>query len=215
MLRTRLSILGLALIVGCGASTQQHAHDLSGRSVATPTLMVSRPIERKLYLVMDPVQVPDTVVIRRSNHSATAFRSFLTRSLRAALGHYFQGIAVVESAPTTAEPHIIADVRLDSVEMGTSATPGKSALKMQWALALRPSEVEDYVFSFAGQGVSEAMDFERMVTFERAFEQMLLSALTGFIEKWTSEDVFPSLRAVIRRIEEEATPTANPEIRQL
>ncbi len=216
MRRLGLILIVSSFIVGCGASARQRQHDLTGRSVATPTLMVNRPIERKLYLVMDPQQVPDTVMIRRSNHSATGFRAFLTRSLRAALGHYFRGIAVVEAPPAVAEPHVVADIRLDRVEVDSTTTPGRSRLKMQWAFAVRPSEVEDYVFSFAGQAASEAVNYdESEVAFERGFEQMLLSALTGLIEKWTSEDVFPNLKAVIRAAGESEPERTGPEIRQL
>lgn len=199
----------VSVLAGCGGVPH---HDLSGRSAAGPTFMVNRRIPRKLHLVMDPATVPDTIAIRQSGRMATGFRGFLTRSLRATLGPYFNGIAVEESAPPpSSEPHVVADVRIDAVE-SLPGPNGRGVLRVRWAFAIRPSEQEEYVFSFVGEGTSEPINDEQM---ERALQQMFQSALEGLVSKWAEGDVFQELSSFVEAAEAEPEPPTTSPVRTL
>mgnify|MGYP004398298105 FL=1 len=190
--RVRVGALCAMLLAGCLGGAASRQADLTGRSVAAPTMMVARPLPRTLYIVLDPMRVPDRVHVRQSQYSAIEFRTFFKRSLRTALAPYFQRILVVDSPPLDEpDPHFVADVRLDGIEMRPHGRLGyaQDVLQMQWGFAIRPSEADDYLFSFTGTGVSET-EYSQL---ELGFQQMMLSALTGLVSKWTEGDVFQHL----------------------
>lgn len=181
-------VMALALLPGCAVTA-----DLSRNTVRPPTLMVAMPIPRTLYVVMTPENVPDAFAIRNSPHSVVSFRTFLGETLQRTMRPYFADVQVVASAPVAAlGTAVIADVRVDGVE-ARDLPVGRltyTTLILQWAFAIRPAEASEYVFSFAGEGVSD----QAYATLGEGFEQMMLSAVNGLMESWTENDVFTALR---------------------
>ncbi len=184
--------IALWLVAGCGFGTV--IADLSQNSVHPPTLMVAAPIPRALYVVMTPDNVADAFQIRHSGHSVTSFRSFWGDTLRNTLRPYFTSVEIVsEPPPPSVGPCMIADVRVDGVEARDLPIGSLvyTTLYVQWAFAVRASESTEYVFSYAGNGVSD----HAYGSLGEGFEQMTLSAMNGFMQRWTEDDVFSALRA--------------------
>ena len=155
--------------------------------------MVANTLPRKLYIVVAPDRVADSIAIENSQHSIQHFRAFMATGLERTLAPYFREVEVVASLPPSAAatPHFVADVRLDNVVVRELVTSNLtySTLVMQWAFAIRASEGTEYVFSYAGDGVSD-QSYSRL---EEGCEQMLLSALGGLMTEWTERHVFQAL----------------------
>lgn len=191
-LPTWVSFAVLMLVVpACGLVP--YTANLTNRSIRPPSLMVARPSDRTLFLVIRPGRVADEFPIRNTPHSVTGFSSFLGRALRGTLDPYFRSIVVVERVPSSAagQPHAVADVRLDSVESRplTVGSYTYHALRMQWAFALRPGEADEYLFTFGGIANSE----HQYRTLDEGCEQMMLDAMAGLMQGWTQENVFQRL----------------------
>lgn len=150
--------------------------------------MVANPLPRPLYLVIAPEAVPDAFQIRNWGHSVLSFRAFFGETVRRTLRPYFTDVVVVAARPTGSEPCYIADVRVDGVEAHHLPVGDLiyTEIRVQWAFAIRPSEASEYTFTFAGDGVSE----RAFQTVGEGFEQMTLSAMRGFMQRWTEEEVF-------------------------
>lgn len=63
---------------------------------------------------------------------------------------------------------------------------------MQWSFAIKASEGGEYVFSYAGEGISA----DTYRTPEEGGDQMLTSALNHMMEKWTESKVASALKAI-------------------
>ncbi len=178
----------LLLATGCAVTA-----DLSRNAVNPPTLMVANALPRPLYLVVAPESVPDAFQIRNWGHSVLSFRAFYGEALRRTLRPYFNDVMIVTERPSGSEPCYIADVRVDGVEAHHLPVGDLiyTEIRVQWAFAIRPSEASEYTFTFAGNGVSE----RAFQTVGEGFEQMTLSAMQGFMQRWTEEQVFNLLGA--------------------
>ncbi len=187
----RAHLLSIALLFASGCAVTA---DLSRNVVNPPTLMVASPLPRPLYVVMTPADVPDAFPIRNSPHSVISFQAFFGETLRRTLRPYFTDVVIVAERPSSGEPCYVADVRVDGVDAHDLPVGNLvyTELRLQWAFAIRPSEASDYVFTFAGNGVSE----RAYRTLGEGFEQMTLSAVSGLMQRWTENHVFDALRGL-------------------
>lgn len=104
---------------------------------------------------MDPDQVDSDFPIRDSHVRVSGFRAYLSRALRDTLRPYFSNVQIVSALPRDlSEPYVTADVRLDLVEARNHRVGNLEyrVLRMQWAMAFRPSDSDDYVFTFRRRG---------------------------------------------------------------
>ena len=61
---------------------------------------------------------------------------------------------------------------------------------MTWSFAVRTSDSEDYLFSFAGIAKSEP----NQKSFDAAVTNLLENALTGLLDKWASTGTLNTLK---------------------
>ena len=192
-----LVVIASAVLGSCAALP--YTADLSAREIRPPTMLTSSPIPRTLFIVVRPDRVPDDFSIRDSPHSIRSFRGYFARAIASTLRDYFLDVRIVPSPPSAAQlattgPSAIADVRSDGIENRDLPTASYTyrVLRMQWAFAIRPAESDDYLFSYGGIGTSD----HAYQTLEAGVEQLMLSAIAGFLEGWTEQQVFRAFRAL-------------------
>ncbi|MCB9558222.1 MAG: hypothetical protein H6707_19050 [Deltaproteobacteria bacterium] len=197
--RVSLASLGALIAVsisgGCAVGFGAYTAKLRGQSVRTTAPLVARRVARKLVIVVDAQRLPDAFQITNIRHSVTGFRPFMQDSLKNTLSSYFDNIVFVEKgAAMPSEPHLVAELQMNGVE-GYNHVAGRltyTILKMQWAFAVRPSEAEEYLFSFAGVAASQPS----YRTLDEGCQQMMQSAMHGLLSSWTKKKVHGQLRAL-------------------
>lgn len=165
--------------------------------------MVSRKIERPLFIVLDSNRVKDTWTIETAacatrsigceQFNLDSVHTFVRRDLKASMEHYFSRVEVVESEealPTT--PHVVADVRVDDIRLNELRRGAYTyaLIEMTWGFALRPNEQADYAYSFAGTAVSN----DSYPTFEAGCATMVENAIPAMLKKWVEDGGMAALR---------------------
>lgn len=189
---TRLVHVGaLALLLplaGCFGSNYRSSYSMADVQPRPASLMVAQKIPRPLYLVIDPARVPNSwdfkVTSSMNPQSGPQFKleelqRFVSRDLKEALGNYFARVEVITAGtPLPSEPHVVADVKIDRLQLHTLPVGGLSyvIIEMTWGIGLRPSEAKEYAFTFAG----EAKSSESYPTFEAGMAQLVEAAILGF-----------------------------------
>ncbi len=164
-------------------------------AVAPPSLLTAKKNPRTLYLVLDPAKVPAEVPVLVGGVDRGGklmdVTEFVTRDLKKAFKAFFTNVRVVPPNGVGGEPSVVADVKLDRVEVlvGGSRPNGiltmyTGAAAVTWAFALRPSEASDYLFSFAGESVGSPGESPELV-----FRSMFESAIAGLLKGYTEEHV--------------------------
>jgi hypothetical protein len=173
---------------GCFGSNYRSSYSMLDVQAKPASLMVAQKIQRPLVLVLDPAKVPDTVDLKVASSmdpvngpsfKLLQFQRFVDRDLKAAFGAYFSRVEVVQAgAPMPSEPHVVADVKVDRVQLHSVPAGGLMyvIIEMTWGVGLRPSEAKEYTFTFAG----EAKSSETYPTFEAGMGQLVESAILGF-----------------------------------
>jgi hypothetical protein len=195
-MKIALLLSALFLIVGCGGPQNANGGyeaNMTGITVQPMTMMVATPIPQTLYIVMDPAKVADDITIQNSKNTMIHFRQFFSDGLKKSLAPYFQNVEIVApgfAAPT--EPHVIADVKLDSIEARDFYAGGLTyvTLLMQWSFAIRPNQETDYLFSYSGVGSSD----QTYATLQEGAQQMLKSSLAGLLQGWTDKKAYQTLK---------------------
>lgn len=192
------ALLGFG-VSGCGPSAYQAT--MNDVQAAPPSVMVATKVPTTLYIVLDPATIEDVYAPKSERRgwtlTITDFRTFVSRDLKKAMSPYFQSVEVVAPGATFPDgPHVVADVKVDSVKVVDQAVTGQvtivaSYLTMTWGYAIRTSDSSDYLFSFAG--VSSSSHTSNGV--EDFVAQMVDDAITGLLSKWSEADVTPKLRA--------------------
>ena len=121
---------------------------------------------------------------------------FVVRDLKQAMLTYFNDVQVVSvGAPMSTEPHAVADVRLDRVEVLVTGrrtsgmvvtSAGSSALS--WGFGLRLSEADEYLYSFAGESAGMPGE-EPSFVFRSMFESAITDLLKGYTDKGVHQKV--------------------------
>jgi hypothetical protein len=198
MIRNRFALivatLALPMLLGC-AGMGAYTANMASQKVQPTTLMTAKKVQRKLFVVVDPNKVKDAFQLSNSPHSVAGFHSFLKASLNEALAGEFESVEfVAPDFDAPAEPHLIADIKVDGIEGRNHDAGGLTyvILHLQWGFALRASEAEEYLFSFAGVGRSE----ETYRTLDEGIQQAMKSALHGFLAGYTEKEIHKELRAL-------------------
>jgi hypothetical protein len=170
-----------------------------------PSFQVAKPVPATLYLVLDPAKIQPTYVVhserRHLTLSISDYRLFVSRDLRGAMKPYFERVEVVGPAdPRPATPHVVADVKIDNMEMKDQAISGdvqfvSTRLVMTWAFGIRTHDADEYLFSFAGTATST----DTSNGTEDYVRQTVESAISGLLEKWGQADVHAKLLAWSRQ----------------
>jgi len=163
-----------------------------------PSLQVAKPIAATLYIVLDPAKVKQAYHVssarRKLSLDISEFDLFVSRDLKNAMAPNFEHVEVVAPGAAFTAKYVVADVKVDNVEMKDEAIEGavsviSTRLVLTWAFAVRPAEADDYLFSFAGSAASTDTangpeDFVR---------QVVESAISGLLQKWGEGDVHSKL----------------------
>lgn len=209
--RSRVSSLAFIVVLGCGSSGNyarsvhgtQGGYSLTNAQAKPPNLMVARKIERPLYIMLDATRVKDTWAMETSACATGSggcerfdlldVHLFVRRDLKVAMENYFSRVVVVESRealPNT--PHVVADVKIDDLRLNTlvRGALGFTLIEMTWGFAMRRSEQEDYVYSFAGTAASN----DSYPTFEAGCATLIENAIPAMLKKWVEEGGVEALR---------------------
>lgn len=199
---TMFLLVVLALSVA-GCSVYARNYSLANSKPKPVSLMVSRKIDRPLFIVLDDNSVKDTWKIETAgcatNSSNCAqfdllsVQSFVRRDLKAAMESYFSRVEVVGSRDALpATPHVVADVRIDDIRLN-DLVRGRfvhSIIEMTWGFALRPNELGDYTYSFAGTATSN----DSYPSFEVGCATMIENAIPAMLKKWLEDGGMAALR---------------------
>jgi len=214
------------LVVACGPANYGKSiygtaggYNMTNVHAKPPSLMVARKIERPLYIVLDEAKVKNIWQLQTAEcatHSAGCehfylldMQLFVRRDLKTAMENYFSRVEVVVSPadlPTT--PHVVADVKIDDLKLNSIVTGALThvIIEMTWAFALRPSDVTDYVYSFAGT----AQSGDSYPTFEAGCAQLVENAIPTMLKKWTESGGIEALRDPKPDAKPDTKPGAKP-----
>lgn len=213
------SLLALALsATGCFGAHYRPSYSMQNVQAKPASLMVAQKIQRPLFLVVDSAKVPDSWDLKESSSlnpkdgeqtKLIDFQQFVRRDLKEALGNYFAKVEVVKAGtPLPAEPHVVADVKVDRVQLHSTPV-GRlvyTIIEMTWGVGLRPSEQAEYAFAFAGEGKSS----ESYPTFEVGVAQLVESAILGFNKSLVEKGGLEALQKASAPAAPQAAAAANP-----
>ena len=185
-----MAILGGAFALGLACCAGPV--DVKTLSPKPPTIMVAKKLEVPLYIVLDPTRVKPEYAAPRIEKLKN-MQSFVTRDLTRVMGEYFSEVKIVSSASEAPkERAVIADVKVDEFKSETAILSGNgyTVLVMTWSFAIRTSDSEDYLFSFAGIAKSEP----NQKSFDDAVTNLIENALTGLLDKWASTGTLNTLK---------------------
>lgn len=185
----------IALTTAACGSVYRQSYSLTNAQPKPPSLLVAKKIQRPLYLVLDPARVKDAWEMKGDGGKfmLEEFQAFVRRDLKNAMQAYFERVEVVKAGDAIPPgPHVIGDVKVDKVALH-DLTTGRltyTAIEMTWSFALRPSESQEYAFSFGGTATSS----DSYPTFEVGCAQMVESAIGGMLSKWTDKGGMDAIR---------------------
>ncbi len=186
-MKVMIASSAIAFGAGCGGPV-----DVNALSPKPPTIMVAKKLEVPLYIVLDPTRVKAEYTAPRVDKLLN-MQSFVTRDLSRLMSEYFSEVKIVSSATEAPKEHaVIADVKVDEFkgEQVILSGNGYTVLVMTWSFALRPSDSEEYLFSFAGIAKSKPNE----PSWNVAVTDLLENALTGLLDKWASAGAINSLK---------------------
>ena len=156
--RASLALLTLAF----AACSLQPVH--TSQLYIRPTLpMVASKIERPLYIVLDPAQVPDRYTIPEGTIKELTIyeiRDFVRRDLRGTLATYFDQVHVVAPDAPIPDDALVAQVQIQGFGMDARGANAGIAVavsaygRMDWAFAIRAPGERDFAFSFSESALS-------------------------------------------------------------
>lgn len=183
-----VAVAAVGLVTSCASAV-----DVKALNPKPPTIMVAKKLDVPLYIVLDPARVKPEYAAPRIDKLVN-MQSFVTRDLTRVMGEYFSEVKVVASAnEAPKERSVIADVKVDEFKQDSVVLSGTgyTVLIMTWSFALRTSDSEDYLFSFAGVAKSQP----NQKSWDDAVTNLLENALTGLLDEWASAGVLNTLKA--------------------
>ncbi|MBK7861088.1 MAG: hypothetical protein IPJ65_21260 [Archangiaceae bacterium] len=182
-----------AVLAVCACSTTSNRLSMRELAVAPPSLMTAQKNPRTLYLVLDPAKVPAemTVLVGGKDQGGrlTDVAQFVARDLKKAFEAFFAKVQVVAPEQVGTEPAVIADVKLDRIEVLVAGsrpdgilTVYAGASAVTWGFAIRPSEAHEYLYSFAGESVGSTGETPELV-FRSMFEAAIAQLLKGYTDQ--------------------------------
>jgi len=164
--------------------------------------MVASKIETPVYVILDPVTVPDQLVTSKGDAKPIELyevQTFVTRDIPVMLRAFYASVDVVESVPPAQGPHIIVDVKISKLDtfMEKAAAAGSSGGTatvyqlhgmMDWAMAFRHSGEAEYFYSFSDHVVGDYAATTIHDT-ENMFRSVWETALGRFLERYAGDEV--------------------------
>jgi hypothetical protein len=168
--RAAFALLALA-IAGCSLQPVYTSH----LYVRPAMPIVATRIERPLYIILDPAQVPDQYTIPAGTIKELTIyeiRDFVRRDLRGTLATYFAHVEVVAPGAPIPDDALVALVQIQGFAMDSQGAEsmgyavGASGVapvytssvsahgRMDWAFAIRAPGERDYAFSFSERASS-------------------------------------------------------------
>lgn len=198
--RMKLTLIVVLGLSSCAAGNYvrsaygtQGGYSLANSKPKPPSVMVARKIERPLYIVVDAAKLKDswpmeTAACATDSMGCERFnlldvQQLARRDLKNLMGQYFSKVEIVASAaalPPT--PHIVADVKVDDIRLN-GLVRGRltyQLIEMTWGFAMRPSEAQDYAFTFGGTASSA----DSYPTFEAGCATLVENALAAMLKSW-------------------------------
>lgn len=170
-----------------GAHAKQRVLSLNDVTASPMSLMVAKKIDLPLVIVLDPAKVPASWPLHKK-YAVADWSTFVSRDLKKSMENYFSTVTVLApGAPMPDGPHLMADVKIDRVQLRPIDMGGLTynVMEMQWGFALRASDADSYLFSFAGTANSKETYASAIV----GLGQLIESALGGLLQAWTEKDV--------------------------
>ena len=208
-----LALSLFAVVSGCAAGNYTRSvngtkggYSMTNVHPKPISLMVAKKVERPLYIVLDANKVKDAWTLSTGacatggmgceHFDLMDMQLFVRRDLKAAMENYFTTVQVVNGAqalPST--PHIVADVKIDDMKINGLVRGGMTyaIIEMNWGFALRPSDQEEYAYSFAGLAQSN----DSYPTFEAGCAQLVENAIPAMLKKWTEDGGIARLRTTL------------------
>ena len=186
--RIAAALAGVFLCLACA-----HPVDVQALSPAPPTILVAKKLSRPLFIVLDPANVKAEYEAPRIEKISN-MQTFVTRDLVKVMSEYFSEVKVVPSASAVPQGDpVVAVVKVDAFKQESVILSGTSytVLVMTWSFALKTSNADDYLFSFAGIAKSKPSE----PSWEAAVTAMLENALTGLLDAWAQSGTTEKLRS--------------------
>jgi hypothetical protein len=93
-----------------------------------PTLQVAKPIAATLYIVLDPAKVKQAYHVsserRKMTLDISQFDLFVSRDLKQTMTPFFERVEVVSPGAAMTGKHLVADVKIEHVELKDEAVEG-------------------------------------------------------------------------------------------
>ena len=188
-------LLGFALVAPLGVQAKQRVLSLNDVTASPLSLMVAKKIDVPLVLVLDPAKVQDSWPMHKK-YAVADWSSFVSRDLKSSMENYFSTVTVLAPGDAMPDgPHLVADVKIDRVQLRPIETGGLTynVMQMQWGFAVRAAGAEDYLFSFAGTASSK----ETYASALDGLGQLIESAIGGLLQAWTEKDVPTAIRGAM------------------
>lgn len=200
-------LVSLSLFALSACVSAPSALSVRDLAVSPPSLMVAKKSKRPLFIVLDESRVGAELPVLvggedRGGRLADG-QLFVTRDVVKALSAYFTDVTVVrpDELPD-AGAFAVADVKIDRVEVvvmkdeklggpASVVTVSTGAAVLTWALAIRLSESDDYLYSFAGETPGLPGKDPNFV-FRSMFEQSLSAFLKSYSDKEVHKHVLES-----------------------
>jgi hypothetical protein len=168
-------------------------YSLANAKPKPPSVMVARKIERPLYIVLDAAKLKDSWALETAACATDSMgcerfkllevQLLARRDLKNLMEQYFSKVEIVASAAALPQtPHIVADVKVDDIRLN-GLVRGRltyQLIEMTWGFAMRPSEAQDYSFTFGGTASSA----DSYPTFEAGCATLVENALAAMLKSW-------------------------------
>ncbi len=184
--------LTVALVAPLGAHAKPRVLSLTEVTASPMSLMVAKKIDAPLVIILDPAKVPDSWPMHKK-YAVADWDTFVSRDLKKAMETYFTTVTVLApGAPLPEGPHMVADVKVDRVQLSPIDVGGLTynVMEMQWGFAVRPSGADAYLFSFAGKAHSKETYSSALV----GLGQLVESAVAGLLQAWSEKEVTAAIQ---------------------
>ncbi len=196
----RAVLLGLTMAL-VGAGCAMRPVDAGVLTPKVPQPLDTRRIEIPLYIVLDPVKLPDSMTATGQGVKpieVTGLHSFVERDLQKALSQVFASVTVAPpSAPAPTGIFFTGEVLIGSLTTFTgpppagSTTPGAYA-RMQWSLRIRAygAPADAFVYQGTAQGTVPVVSVRET---SPAFQSMIEDALARLMANLDAQKVYEKL----------------------
>jgi hypothetical protein len=190
----------LALVMAAAGCAMQPV-DARSLTPNVPQPLDTRRIEIPLYIVLDPVKLPDAMTAAGQGVKpveVTGLHAFVERDLQRALSQVFSSVTVAApSAPAPAGIFFTGEVLINSLSMyagppAPGTTVAGAYARMQWSLHVRAygAPADAFVYQGTAQGKVAIGSVRETAP---AFQSMIEDALSRLMAHMDAQKVFERL----------------------